>query len=95
MAHRNAPLTPEGRRRLCQRVDAGRPICHVAAEVPAYVEHHRTMGDRIRELVAAGFVVLDVIEPQWPEGFDRVWGQWSPLCGEYFPGTAIFVSRLG
>ncbi|HYJ57030.1 MAG TPA: leucine zipper domain-containing protein, partial [Mycobacterium sp.] len=32
MAHRNAPLTPEGRRRLCQRVDAGRPVCHVAAE---------------------------------------------------------------
>ena len=29
---RNAPLTPEGRRRLCQRVDAGRPVCHVAAE---------------------------------------------------------------
>jgi len=66
-----------------------------AADVPAYVEHHRTMGDRIRELVAAGFVVQDVIEPEWPEGFDRVWGQWSPLRGEYFPGTAIFVSRLG
>ena len=32
MFHRNAPLTPEGRRRLCERVDAGRPICHVAAE---------------------------------------------------------------
>jgi len=32
VAHRNAPLTPEGRRRLCERVDAGRPICHVAAE---------------------------------------------------------------
>jgi hypothetical protein len=32
MSHRNAPLTPEGRRRLCERVDAGRPICHVAAE---------------------------------------------------------------
>src|ERR1700712_307720 len=31
-SHRNAPLTPEGRRRLCQRVDSGRPICHVAAE---------------------------------------------------------------
>ncbi|MFJ1847112.1 IS481 family transposase [Streptomyces sp. NPDC088146] len=30
--HRNAPLTPEGRLRLCQRVDAGRPIAHVAAE---------------------------------------------------------------
>ena len=32
MSHPNAPLTPEGRRRLCQRVDAGRPICQVAAE---------------------------------------------------------------
>jgi transposase InsO family protein len=32
MTHRNAPLTPEGRRRLCERVDANRPICHVAAE---------------------------------------------------------------
>jgi len=32
MGHRNAPLAPEGRRRLCQRVDAGRPICHVASE---------------------------------------------------------------
>jgi hypothetical protein len=65
------------------------------ADVPAYVEHHRTMGDRIRELVAAGFIVEDVIEPEWPEGFDRQWGQWSPLRGALFPGTAIFVSRLG
>jgi transposase-like protein len=32
VVHSNAPLTPEGRRRLCQRVQAGRPICHVAAE---------------------------------------------------------------
>jgi len=32
MFYRNAPLTPQGRRRLCDRVDAGRPICHVAAE---------------------------------------------------------------
>ncbi len=32
MPHPNAPLTPEGRRRLCERVDAGRPISHVAAE---------------------------------------------------------------
>lgn len=30
--HANAPLTPEGRRRLCERVAAGRPIAHVAAE---------------------------------------------------------------
>ncbi|WUO73193.1 leucine zipper domain-containing protein [Streptomyces canus] len=30
--HRNAPLTLEGRLRLCLRIDAGRPIAHVAAE---------------------------------------------------------------
>jgi transposase InsO family protein len=30
--HPNAPLTAAGRRRLCERVDAGRPIAHVAAE---------------------------------------------------------------
>jgi len=30
--HRNAPLTVEGRRRLCERVDRGRPKAHVAAE---------------------------------------------------------------
>lgn len=30
--HGNAPLTTEGRRRLCERIDAGRPISHVAAE---------------------------------------------------------------
>ncbi len=63
-------------------------------EVPAYVEHHRTLGDRVRELVAAGFVIEDLIEPEWPEDFDRVWGQWSQQRGELFPGTAIFVCRL-
>ncbi|MER6355676.1 leucine zipper domain-containing protein [Streptomyces sp. NPDC001634] len=30
--HPNAPLTREGRRRSCERVDAGRPVAHVAAE---------------------------------------------------------------
>jgi len=59
-----------------------------------YVEHHRTMGDRIREIVAAGFVLQDVIEPEWPEDFAGTWGQWSPERGEMFPGTAIFVCTL-
>jgi SAM-dependent methyltransferase len=58
-----------------------------------YVEHHRTMGDRIRELVAAGLAVVDVIEPEWPEGNTNVWGQWSPLRGAVMPGTALFVAR--
>jgi SAM-dependent methyltransferase len=57
-----------------------------------YVEHHRTVGDRVRELVAAGFVVVDVVEPEWPDGHERIWGQWSPLRGRVFPGTAIFVA---
>jgi len=60
-----------------------------------YVEHHRTLGDRIRELVGAGFTLVDLIEPEWPEGHDRVWGQWSPLRGRIFPGTAIFVAVRG
>jgi SAM-dependent methyltransferase len=60
---------------------------------PRYVEQHRTLGDRVRELVAAGFVLTDVIEPEWPDGHDRAWQQWSPLRGRLFPGTAIFVSH--
>ena len=59
----------------------------------SYVEHHRTLGDRVRELVAAGLVLLDVVEPEWPEGHEREWGQWSPLRGRLMPGTAIFVSE--
>jgi SAM-dependent methyltransferase len=56
-----------------------------------YVEHHRTLGDRVRDVVAAGLVLDDVVEPEWPEGRETVWGQWSPLRGALFPGTAIFV----
>ncbi|RTL64129.1 MAG: class I SAM-dependent methyltransferase [Pseudonocardiaceae bacterium] len=58
-----------------------------------YVEHHRTVGDRVRDIVAAGLVLDDVVEPEWPEGHERVWGQWSPLRGRLFPGTAIFVTH--
>jgi SAM-dependent methyltransferase len=63
-----------------------------AAGVPSYVEQHRTLGDRVRELVAAGFVLRDLIEPEWPDGHEKLWGQWSPLRGKLFPGTAIFVT---
>ena len=31
--HRNAPLTPEGRLRLCQRIEAGWPVAHAAASM--------------------------------------------------------------
>jgi SAM-dependent methyltransferase len=60
---------------------------------PTYVEHHRTLGDRIREIVAAGLVLEDLVEPEWPAGLQREWGQWSPFRGALFPGTAIFCCR--
>jgi SAM-dependent methyltransferase len=56
-----------------------------------YVEHHRTIGDRVRDLVSAGFRLLDVVEPEWPEWNEQEWGGWSPLRGGLIPGTAIFV----
>jgi SAM-dependent methyltransferase len=59
-----------------------------------YIEQHRTLGDRVRELVAAGFVLRDLVEPEWPAGHEQIWGQWSPLRGRLFPGTAIFVADL-
>ncbi len=61
-----------------------------------YVEHHRTLGDHVRGLVAAGFELLDVVEPSWPEGpagDEQVWGGWSPLRGRLLPGTAVFVAQ--
>jgi len=57
-----------------------------------YVEHHRTIGDRVREIAAAGLRLLDVVEPQWPESNTQTWGGWSPLRGKLVPGTAIFVA---
>jgi SAM-dependent methyltransferase len=69
-----------------------RPYVELTGGVATYVEHHRTLGDRVRELVGAGFTILDLVEPEWPDGHERPWGQWSPLRGRLFPGTAIFVA---
>ncbi|WP_370369909.1 class I SAM-dependent methyltransferase [Catenulispora sp. GP43] len=60
--------------------------------VATYAEHHRTMGDRVREIVAAGLRLVDVVEPEWPAGLTEAWGGWSPLRGRIIPGTAIFVT---
>ncbi|MFD7627236.1 class I SAM-dependent methyltransferase [Streptomyces sp. NPDC059851] len=56
-----------------------------------YVEHHRTLGDRVRDVVAGGFRLLDLVEPEWPAWNSQEWGGWSPLRGNLIPGTAIFV----
>ena len=60
----------------------------------SYVEHHRTFGDRIRELTAAGLALRDLIEPEYPEDLGDPWGGgWSRLRGRLVPGTAIFVTE--
>lgn len=59
--------------------------------VAVYVEHHRTLGDWVAGLVAGGFRLLDLVEPEWPEWNRQEWGGWSPLRGRLVPGTAIFV----
>jgi SAM-dependent methyltransferase len=60
-----------------------------------YAEHHRTLGDRVADLVAAGFVLERLVEPEWPDGAEHVWGGWSPLRGRLLPGTVILVARRG
>jgi SAM-dependent methyltransferase len=56
-----------------------------------YVEHHRTVGDRVRDVVAAGLRLVDLVEPEWPAWNTSEWGGWSPLRGNLIPGSAIFV----
>jgi ubiquinone/menaquinone biosynthesis C-methylase UbiE len=60
----------------------------------SYVEHHRTLGDWVALLAGAGFMITTLLEPEWPEHHDRVWGGWSGTRGRYTPGTAIFAARL-
>lgn len=69
------------------------PYVEIAEDGTAtYVEYHRTMGDYVRALASVGFRLHDVLEPEWPRAHNRTWGQWSPLRGRLFPGTAIFCT---
>lgn len=58
-----------------------------------YAEYHRTVGDHVRDIAAAGLHLVDLVEPEWPDWNDEVWGGWGPERGHYLPGTAIFVTR--
>lgn len=69
------------RRAYVEEDDAGRAV---------YVEHHHTVGDWLRGIVAAGLLLQDMVEPEWPEGNTQVWGGWGPVRGRMIPGTAIF-----
>ena len=64
------------------------PYVEEESGAATYVEHHRTLGDRVRELTAAGLRLVDLVEPEWPdEGLGWVESPaWRP-----HPRTAIFV----
>ena len=64
------------------------------AGVATYAEHHRTLGDRVTELIQAGFTLQKLVEPEWPDDHEQTWGGWSPLRGRLIPGTAIYVCQL-
>ncbi|HEX7536208.1 MAG TPA: class I SAM-dependent methyltransferase [Dermatophilaceae bacterium] len=69
------------------------PYVEQESGAATYVEHHRTLGDRVRELTTAGLRLLDLVEPEWQPDNQQIWGGWSPLRGALIPGTAIFVSE--
>ncbi|HPV88805.1 MAG TPA: class I SAM-dependent methyltransferase [Ornithinibacter sp.] len=68
------------------------PYVEREAGMVTYAEHHRTLGDLVRQVVAAGLVLTDVVEPEWPEHNTSGWGGWSPLRGALLPGTLIVVA---
>nr|WP_227463540.1 class I SAM-dependent methyltransferase [Nocardioides lijunqiniae] len=61
----------------------------------AYVEHHRTLGDWVAILAGRGFRITTLLEPEWPEGHDRLWGGWSAVRGRLTPGTAVVGGGRG
>ncbi|YAL81930.1 class I SAM-dependent methyltransferase [Dermacoccaceae bacterium W4C1] len=58
----------------------------------SYVEHHRTVGDWVALVAAAGLRLVALHEPAWPERNTQTWGGWSPLRGRQLPGTLIVVA---
>lgn len=63
------------------------------AGTPVYAEFHHPLAEQVNDLVAAGFCIDRMIEPEWPEWNDQTWNGWSPLRGERIPGTIIIGSR--
>jgi SAM-dependent methyltransferase len=85
--------TPAGLR-ITQSYFDRTPYVEVDADgIPVYAEHHRTTGDWIRALTGAGFVIDDLLEPEWPAGNNQTWGGWGPDRGRLVPGTAIWSAH--
>lgn len=64
-----------------------------AGGVATYTEHHRTIGDLVRAVHGAGLVLTDLVELEWPEDRELVWGGWGPVRGRLLPGTAVLVAH--
>jgi hypothetical protein len=45
-------------------------------------------------LAGAGFRIVRLLEPEWPEDNERLWGGWSRARGRLTPGTAIIAADL-
>ncbi|WP_376783448.1 class I SAM-dependent methyltransferase [Miniimonas arenae] len=60
---------------------------------PLYAEFHRTLATHVADVVACGFVVDALTEPEWSPG-RGTWGGWSALRGAVLPGTLVLGCRL-
>ena len=49
---------------------------------------------RYSGFTSRGFRIVALLEPEWPEDHDRVWGGWSRVRGRLTPGTAVFAADL-
>jgi SAM-dependent methyltransferase len=60
---------------------------------PVYAEFHHPLAEQVDALVSAGLRIEALVEPEWPQWNDQTWNGWSPLRGQYIPGTVIIRSR--
>ncbi len=58
-----------------------------------YAETHPTIGARIEQIGGAGLRLVRLLEPEWPDHNAQTWGGWSPLRGQYIPGTAVWIAE--
>lgn len=77
--------TPYWDRRSYTERDAGGTL--------RYAQTHATIEARVAQIVAAGLRLVALHEPTWPTRNPATWGGWSPLRGEYLPGTVIWVAE--
>ena len=87
-------FTDSGALRVTRSYFDRTPYVESNASGPTYVEHHRTVGDRVREIAAAGLVLVDLHEPEWPGPQHRAWDHnWTAQRGQRVPGTSIWVTE--